>query len=89
MKVEINRLNCRACLKCVGICPQGAIKIVAGFPAIDEDKCIGCGICVKNCPFGAIEFRFKEDKIGEIKGKLNEIAHKINFIQERLNNYRR
>lgn len=37
---------------CVLACPFGAIKMIGGFPWVDEAKCTGCGNCVKACPRG-------------------------------------
>jgi NADH:ubiquinone oxidoreductase subunit F (NADH-binding)/NAD-dependent dihydropyrimidine dehydrogenase PreA subunit/(2Fe-2S) ferredoxin len=48
--------RCKACGKCVKVCPADAIadgrdKVPA---VIDQNKCIGCGSCVEVCPFDAV-----------------------------------
>ncbi|MEG1750563.1 MAG: DMSO/selenate family reductase complex B subunit [Raoultibacter sp.] len=48
-------LACNHCAmpKCLGACPQGAIKKNkdTGIVTIDEEKCIGSGMCVEACPY--------------------------------------
>ena len=39
---------------CSSLCPDGAISILGGRPAIDYDHCKGCGVCVAVCPHHAI-----------------------------------
>jgi pyruvate ferredoxin oxidoreductase gamma subunit len=39
---------------CSSLCPDGAIAIDAGRPALDYDHCKGCGVCVAVCPHHAI-----------------------------------
>lgn len=53
--LKMDSLTCFGCSACLGICPTGAISLVAdseGFqiPRIDEKKCILCGKCGKVCP---------------------------------------
>jgi len=66
----VNRENCVACGKCVGICPKNLIelipyeaKAVVGCSSKEKGKdvkavcnvgCIGCGMCARNCPANAI-----------------------------------
>ncbi len=66
----IDQTKCKACGKCVGVCPNNLISLrpvegVYGVRCSSNAKgkevtkgcqsgCIGCGICVKNCEFGAI-----------------------------------
>ncbi len=49
-----NHTKCRRCLKCVKICPAGALKLEAGKIEITVDKCIRCYCCHEMCPFDAI-----------------------------------
>ena len=46
--------KCRACSKCVDICPAKALKIVEKHVEINKDKCIRCYCCHEMCPFDAI-----------------------------------
>jgi len=48
--------TCKACGRCVKVCPSGAITGGAKkVPAeIDQNKCITCGICRETCPFDAV-----------------------------------
>lgn len=67
----VDREKCKACGKCVDICPKHIISMVPKKAQVmiacsSADKgpiamkacttaCIGCGICVKNCPSGAVK----------------------------------
>lgn len=67
----VNKEKCRACGKCVDVCPKHLISLIpysAGqvVACSSTDKgpvtmkacqvgCIGCGICVKNCPQDAVK----------------------------------
>jgi pyruvate ferredoxin oxidoreductase gamma subunit len=42
---------------CSSLCPDGAIRVDEGRPAIDYDHCKGCMVCVAVCPPHAIEAR--------------------------------
>ena len=44
-----NREKCTGCGWCAGVCPQKAITMEQGVPALDRDACIGCGKCVMEC----------------------------------------
>jgi len=45
---------CRACGKCVKLCPVQAWSMAGGRPELNADVCLGCGVCVRGCPFGAL-----------------------------------
>lgn len=52
---SIDAEKCRACGKCIEVCPTEAItgeKKVAHV--ISQDKCIKCGACREVCPFDAV-----------------------------------
>lgn len=48
---------CKGCMKCIDVCPEGAIqKREAGETvAIDRDRCTNCMKCIDSCFFGALE----------------------------------
>ncbi len=43
------------CAKCVGVCPTGAITLLAEKPVLDLGRCIFCGKCAELCP-GVFKF---------------------------------
>lgn len=52
--------SCNHCnnLKCVNVCPTGAMhKSPEGTVLHDDSLCISCGRCFWICPFGAVSFR--------------------------------
>lgn len=50
--------NCKQCLLCAPVCPDGSIPVQGGKRKnFDYDHCKGCGICAKVCPFGAITMK--------------------------------
>lgn len=60
-KAHVLKNQCVACGTCVGECPIGAIKVVAGvFADVDENRCVGCSKCEKVCPASVIEIIAKE-----------------------------
>ena len=41
------------CGACIGWCPEeasGALRLQAGRPVVDADRCTGCLNCVSSCP---------------------------------------
>jgi NADPH-dependent glutamate synthase beta subunit-like oxidoreductase/coenzyme F420-reducing hydrogenase delta subunit/Pyruvate/2-oxoacid:ferredoxin oxidoreductase delta subunit len=51
---------CRACGRCVDVCPFGAVEAGSGATAIDVARiepalCRGCNLCVGVCPTGAAQ----------------------------------
>jgi heterodisulfide reductase subunit A2 len=59
---------CVFCGKCVGECPEGAIKTMGDhvYPPsylVKEDLCDRCERCTKVCPTAAIDFQRKEEHI--------------------------
>lgn len=53
---------CTQCMRCIDVCPQGAISKQSQAIRIDAEKCNYCLVCVDTCPFGAI-FTHREFKI--------------------------
>ena len=48
--------KCKACGKCINVCPTGAITGEKKVPhVLNEEKCIQCGMCREACPFEAID----------------------------------
>ena len=47
--------RCDGCGECAPACPESAITIVDGKPAVNEIMCTGCGACVPACPTGALD----------------------------------
>lgn len=48
-------VKCIRCGKCIEVCPQGAITIVANARTIDWERCNQCMKCAEVCPARAIE----------------------------------
>jgi Na+-translocating ferredoxin:NAD+ oxidoreductase RNF subunit RnfB len=44
------KTGCGKCTACVKKCPEQAITLEYGIPAIDYSKCNSCGTCVEVCP---------------------------------------
>jgi uncharacterized protein (DUF362 family)/NAD-dependent dihydropyrimidine dehydrogenase PreA subunit len=53
-KMEVLRQECRACKRCIEICPVGAIQIKEEKAFINPRKCILCSCCQEICPYKAI-----------------------------------
>ena len=55
--IEINRENCKACQRCVSVCPNNSFLIVDGKSSLKEDYiCRDCKVCVAACPNECINF---------------------------------
>ncbi len=66
----VDKDACKACGKCVAVCPKGLIELVPYDSKIKvscnsaekgpvamkacDTACIGCGLCARNCPAGAV-----------------------------------
>ena len=64
---QVDPALCRACGKCVEVCPFGAPKLmeqVGGvqISTIQEALCKGCGACSVACPTGAASIRHYNDE---------------------------
>lgn len=56
LRPVIDYARCNRCWwVCSSLCPDGAIRVEEGRPAIDYDHCKGCLVCVAVCPPQAIE----------------------------------
>ncbi len=53
-RVWIDEAVCAGCGACVGVCPTGAISLIAGKARVDAERCQGCEACIEACPAGAI-----------------------------------
>ena len=49
--------KCKACSRCVNICPAKALSIENGHVKFEKKKCIRCYCCHEVCPFDAIKVR--------------------------------
>ena len=71
MSIAIDSMKCRACGKCLDVCPGSLIvrgedkKAVIRYPK----DCWGCSSCVKECHFGAISLYLGAD-IGGMGSKM-------------------
>ena len=55
--IEINRDNCKACQRCVSVCPNNSFVIKEGKSSLKEDYiCRDCKVCVAACPNQCINF---------------------------------
>jgi len=47
----ISHAACKGgCAKCAGVCPTGAITLLAEKPVLDLGRCVFCGKCAELCP---------------------------------------
>jgi heterodisulfide reductase subunit A len=55
LTAQLHQGQCCRCLRCLEICPAGAISLGAdGKPVIHLETCRGCGTCVAQCPARAL-----------------------------------
>lgn len=47
--------KCKACSRCVNVCPAKALHIEDGHVVFEKKKCIRCYCCHEMCPFDAIK----------------------------------
>lgn len=67
--IALDTAACRACWKCVEICPQGVIGSISFLSHrhahIDHaEKCKGCKKCVNVCPQAAIRYTYVPSRSG-------------------------
>ncbi|MBE9473972.1 MAG: hydrogenase iron-sulfur subunit, partial [Chloroflexi bacterium] len=72
---------CVGCMRCVKVCPYGAIEQIGppgkdGTVKIIEAACMGCGTCAAECNFAAIEMPYftREQIMAQIEASLQEKA---------------
>lgn len=86
----ITEETCKACGKCIKICPENAISIINNKAQIDKTACIGCCECIAICNLNAIEINWEteiipfmekmtEYALGAITGKENKVGY-FNFL---------
>lgn len=68
---------CKGCMRCVKVCPYGAIEQIGkpgpeGKVKIIEAACMGCGTCAAECNFDAIEMPYftKEQILAQVDAAL-------------------
>lgn len=55
--IVINRENCKACQRCVSVCPNNSFIIKDGKSSLKEGfVCRDCKVCVAACPNECINF---------------------------------
>ncbi|WDV45650.1 DUF362 domain-containing protein [Clostridiaceae bacterium M8S5] len=90
LRPVVKNKKCKACGKCIEICPQNAVSMVDGYAYIDKELCVGCAECIAMCQFQSIvldwsvelqEFTEKltEYALGAVQGKENKIVY-LNFL---------
>ena len=52
--LRVVRELCRECMRCLHVCPTGALRIRRGGPEILGHLCIDCGACIDACEAGAL-----------------------------------
>jgi ferredoxin len=62
-EIRLDRLRCRGCLTCAGICPVGVFAGLGENGQVtsrDAGACFACGACVKQCPETALSLAARE-----------------------------
>ena len=52
--LRVVRESCRECMRCLHVCPTGALRIRRGGPEILGHLCIDCGACIGFCEAGVL-----------------------------------
>ncbi len=52
MPLAVQPGRCRLCMRCLRVCPTGALRIRAAGPRVLGELCIGCAACAAECPQG-------------------------------------
>jgi heterodisulfide reductase subunit A-like polyferredoxin len=53
---QTDRDKCKACSKCIEICPFDARRLVDG-KSLTAENCFGCGLCFYECPEKALSMK--------------------------------
>lgn len=61
--LQLKKLNCKNCYKCIRHCPVKSIKFSDNQANIINDECILCGTCFVVCPQNAKQIRSDVDKV--------------------------
>lgn len=61
--LQLKKLNCKNCYKCIRHCPVKSIKFSDNQANIINDECILCGTCFVVCPQNAKQIRNDADKV--------------------------
>lgn len=76
LKPSVKENKCRACWRCLAICPVQAIRVEKKKAFINQDLCLGCGECLCVCRFDAITVNWQEDSLVFCK-RMVEVANWI------------
>lgn len=83
-QIEVEELQCRECMKCVSVCPTGAVSFKNKKLHVDQDACIYCGLCVEQCEPGALKhgLHYESAHLAAqlAEGMGNELAQKIRRV---------
>jgi Fe-S-cluster-containing hydrogenase component 2 len=64
--IKIDAGRCNGCGACVEICPTGAIYLVDGRAAVEQELCKECEACVAACPTEAISLLTSREGTAEL-----------------------
>ncbi len=83
-QLTVEDKKCRDCMKCVDICPTGAIAFRKSKLFIDTDACIFCGRCVDFCAKSCLRHSSNYECAhlnGQLKDETGEaVAQKIRSV---------
>jgi len=72
--------KCNFCLRCIKVCPTGAIRVKKSGPLILAHLCIDCTRCIKECKTGALAIKYNK-ALPEIKEMIPLIIHESFYVQ--------
>lgn len=74
--LQLKKLNCKNCYKCIRHCPVKSIKFSGNQANIINDECILCGTCFVVCPQNAKQIRNDVAKVREaMSGEKSSCKH--------------